>query len=330
MKTNMPRTAMLAAALALAAEFAAAPAPAQESNRLGFEPPRELTVAFIADQGRGRGARAVLRLIKAEGTDLVLHQGDFDYGDDPARWDALITSVLGADFPYFATVGNHDTKRWRGPNGYQAKLQARLNNLSGARCNGDLGVMSACSYRGLFFILSGAGTLPDSPDHGGHTAFIRDQLAQTDAAWRICAWHKNQKLMQLGRKGNEVGWGPYEACRKGGAIIATGHEHSYSRTHLMDNFETQSIASTSATLRIEKGTTFAFVSGLGGQSIRNQDRDGPWWAAAYTSDQGAKFGALFCIFFLEGTPDRAGCYFKDVAGKVSDRFELVSNVAGRR
>ncbi len=133
--------------------------------------------------------------------------------------------------------------------------------------------------------------------------------------------------MQLGRKGNEVGWEPYEACRKGGAIIATGHEHSYSRTHLMDNFETQRVASTSGTLRIEEGITFAFVSGLGGRSIRDQDRDGPWWAAVYTSDQGANFGALFCTFFVDSTRNRASCYFKDIDGNVPDRFELLSNVA---
>lgn len=64
-----------------------------------------LTVAFVGDQGSGAGARGVLRLIKAEGAGLVLHQGDFDYRDDPSVWDALITEVLGPAFPYFASVG---------------------------------------------------------------------------------------------------------------------------------------------------------------------------------------------------------------------------------
>jgi len=120
---------------------------------------QSVTVAFIGDQGSGRNARSVLRLIKAEGADLVLHQGDFDYGNDPDGWDSFITEILGADFPYFAAVGNHDTKRWFGPNGYQAKLQKRLSRISGVRCIGELGVRSACHYRGLFFILSGAGTI---------------------------------------------------------------------------------------------------------------------------------------------------------------------------
>ncbi len=328
MKAYLLGAAMLGAAAALIAGLDITWAPVQETKQHSPQTLRPLTVAFIGDQGSGDDARAVLQLIKAEGADLVLHQGDFDYNDDPASWDALITSVLGAQFPYFATVGNHDTKRWDGPNGYQAKLQTRLNKISGARCTGDLGVKFVCSYRGLFFIQSGVGTLPSRPDHAGHVAFIREQLAQTDAIWRICSWHKNQELMQLGRKGNEVGWEPYEVCRKGGAIIATSHEHSYSRTHLMDNFETQSVASTSGTLRIKGGMIFAFVSGLGGRRIRDQDRDGPWWAAVYTSDQGANFGALFCTFFVDSAPNRASCYFKDIDGNVPDRFELLSTVAG--
>ena len=285
-----------------------------------------LTVAFIGDQGSSEAARAVLRLIKAEGTDLVLIQGDLDYEHDPAAWDALVTEVLGADFPLFAAVGNHDDKRWYGPGGYQERLQARLSRIPDAACSGDLGVRSSCVFRGLFFILSGAGTIPREPDHPDHVAYIRDQLARSDAVWRICSWHKNQNLMQVGSKANDVGWQPYEACREGGAIVATAHEHSYSRTHLMDDFETQSVASTSDTLVIEEGKTFAFVSGLGGKSIRRQRLDGRWWASVFSSDQDADFGALFCEFLVDGAPDRAHCYFKDIDGDVPDRFDVISAV----
>ncbi len=260
-------------------------------------------------------------MILAEGADIVLHQGDFDYNDQPDTWDGLITDVLGPAFPYFASVGNHDTASWGGINGYQAKLQARLDRVPGAICSGDLGVQSACTYKGLFFILSGAGTRGS-----GHTAYIVDQLAQTDAIWRICSWHKTQNLMQVGGFPDLVGWGPYAACREGGAMVATAHEHSYSRTHLMDSFETQSVVSTSNTLVIENGKSFVFVSGLGGKSVRNQERGGPWWASIYASDQNANHGALFCTFFVNSKPNRARCYFKDIDGNIPDQFELISNV----
>ena len=287
-----------------------------------------LKVAFIGDQDNDDNAEAVLSLIAAEGTGMVLHQGDFDYSGNPTDWDNRISGILGADFPYFASPGNHDTGSWSGSSGYQAKLIARLGKIPEASCTGDYGVQSACTYKGLFFILSGAGTIPNNEDNPSQIAFITDQLAQTNATMRICSWHKNQNDMQVGSKSNEVGWGPYEACREGGAIIATAHEHSYSRTHLLDHFKTQSIADTSDTIRIEKGKTFAFVSGLGGRSIRNQDQGGPWWASIYTSSQGADYGALFCDFFVGGDPTRASCYFKDINGNVPDQFEIISAISG--
>ena len=229
----------------------------------------EITVAFIADPGSGSDAEAVLQMIKTR-ADMVMHQGDFYYGSDPDGWDQMITNILGIDYPYFASVGNHDTSAWSGSNGYQAKLQARLDRIPEASCSGELGVKSSCTHKGLFFILSGVGTVSTS----GTEAYITDQLAQTNATWRICSWHKNQTLMQVGGKSDSVGWGPYRACRQGGAIVATGHEHSYSRTHLMDNFETQSIASTSNTLVIEEGKSFAFVSDWEGKASETRTRAG--------------------------------------------------------
>ena len=90
----------------------------------------------------------------------------------------------------------------------------------------------------------------------------------------------------------------------------------------MDNFEIQSIASTSSTLMIENGKSFVAVVGTGGQEVRPQLRSGDWWASIYTSSQGALAGALFCTFRADGVPDRARCYFKNIAGEIIDRFEL--------
>jgi hypothetical protein len=285
---------------------------------------KTLTAAFIGDQGRGAGARAVLELIKAEGADLVLHQGDFDYHHDPAAWDGLITEVLGADFPYFASVGNHDRKRFFGPGGYQDYLRQRLARVPGARCIDDLGVLSVCTYRNLFMVFSAIGTIPKQPNDPRHLAYIRDKLAASGALWKICSWHKNQRTMQLGKKKDAVGWAAYEACREAGAIIATGHEHSYSRTHLLSHFERKTIVSTSSTLRIRKGRTFAFVSGLGGKGIRKQRRGGPWWAVIHTKDQGATHGALFCTFAKGGRSNKASCYFKDIDGNIVDSFTILN------
>ena len=102
-------------------------------------PPANFKIAFIGDQSLGPDAVAVLNLIKQEGAQAVMHSGDFDYVDDPAAWDAQINSVLGANFPYFATIGNHDELAWSRPNGYQQFLESRFNRL-GISWSGRLGV----------------------------------------------------------------------------------------------------------------------------------------------------------------------------------------------
>ena len=129
--------------------------------------------------------------------------------------------------------------------------------------------------------------------------------------------------MQAGGKGNEVGWEAYEICREAGAIVATGHEHMYSRTHLMSNFENQEIASTSNTLKLAPGKSFAFVSGIAGKSIREEDPElaaNSWWANVYSETQNADHGALFCEF----EDLKAYCYFKNINGKIIDEFNLES------
>lgn len=291
-------------------------------------PPSDFKVAFIGDQGSGGDAKAVLELVRDERAQMVLHQGDFDYAGDPDAWDGLITDVLGGNFPYFASVGNHDTSSWPG---YQSKLYERLSRVTGASCTGDLGVRSSCTFNGLFFILSGVGTMGSD-----HVTYIEEELVLTQYPWRICSWHKNQREMQVGGRGDSTGWGVYEACREGGAIIATGHEHSYERTKTLIDVETQTVDPNwprPDELRVARGSTFVFVSGLGGHSIRGQKRCLPAtppygcngeWANIYTSDQGATDGALFCSFNVDGQADIAECYFRDVDGNTPDQFHVTN------
>ena len=303
-----------------------------------------IKVAFIGDQGINTNSKKVLELIRDEGADMVLHQGDLGYGDesDPeaaTKWNNQINAILGSDFPYFASIGNHDQGQW---SVYQLELQERLDRNAEATCTGDLGVKSTCHYKGLFFILSGAGTRGS-----GHADFIKDQLAQNDSIWSICSWHKNQREMQVGGKSSEVGWGPYEECRKGGAIIATGHEHSYHRTKTLSNMTNQTVDPScldspdtpDRDVCVSPGSTFAFVSGLGGASIRNQELDGNWWSSIYVGPQfgtipgraeepyggcidapsptnpcvgNAKPGALFVTFNVDGDPRKAVGEFKAI------------------
>lgn len=276
-------------------------------------------VAFIGDQGYGNNAQAVLRLIKNEGTDLVVHSGDFDYDNSPEKWDTQITAVLGADFPYLASVGNHDVDQWAG---YQKKLVERLERTPAVSCQGDIGINATCTLNNITVILSGIGTLGEN-----HVRYLRQSLGEAQTPWKICSWHKNQHLMQLGDKSDEVGWDAYDTCRQYGALIATGHEHSYERTYLMANFATQAVVDTESRLYLRPGYSFAFVSGIAGHSIRDIDDDldrNPWWAAVYTSAQDATYGALFCAF-PKSPPLEAPCYFRNINGETIDSFTVTTD-----
>lgn len=293
------------------------------------ETPRHFKIAIIGDQGLGVPSEKVLKLIKDEDAQAVLHVGDFDYEDNPGAWDGQINNILGADFPYFAVIGNHDLKRWKGSDGYQELIKKRFKRLE-ITWSGDLGVQSSFMYRGIFFVLVAPGVAGS-----GHATFIRDQLAKDHSIWRIAGWHKNMHLMQTGRKKDDPGWEVYEEARNGGAIIATGHEHAYSRTYLLSNIVTQAVANTSNNFDISKGKTFVLVSGLGGQSIRPQLRGGDWWATVYARNclhldnackPNANFGALFGVFNVDGKSNKGEFYFKDIDGRVIDRFTVVSNV----
>ncbi len=325
-----------------------------------FNPPRlyaqvptdpNLKVAFIGDTGYGTNFTNVLNLIKNEGAQAVLHQGDFDYAFDPDGFFAKVDTVLGGTFPYFASVGNHDVNSWNdgcsdADGCYATFLKQRMQSIGVTPDDPNLNdQMYAVTYKGLKMVFVGE----DSASAGNniYAPYINNQLSNNTNIWKVCSWHKNQKNMQLGGKGDEMGWNVYENCRIHGALIATAHEHSYQRTKTLTDIDTLAVDTTQHpldgssvpqnpnNLLVGPGKTFVFVSGLSGNSIRNQDRCLPTtypyggeagcnyiWAKAYTSDQGATYGALFITFNAGGNPNKATGYFKTVNGQVIDSFEI--------
>lgn len=76
------------------------------------------------------------------------------------------------------------------------------------------------------------------------------------------------------------------------------------------------------------------MSGLGGQSIRPQllclPASYPYgckqeWGFIYTSNQNAKYGALFVDFNVGGDAKKAHGYFKTVDNQTVDEFDIVKD-----
>lgn len=330
------------------------------TSSLAINTTANLKVAFIGDSGAGSNFENVLNLIKNEGASMVIHNGDFDYGSNPNNFKAKINQILGANFPYVYVVGNHDIEdapAWNvncgRANGCYAKdfqdrmLAAGINiDVSGG---GSLDrSMYSLEYQGLKIVAVGKGDFDNSSSGVGNATyapFIRSKLQNDNHVWKICAWHESQKNIQLGDKGDAMGWGVYEACREMGAIITVAHEHSYHRTKTLTNFQNLVVDPNYVNRpdeeRVERGKSFAVVSGLGGASIRSQGRCTPTsypyglepgcnniWASVYTSSQGARepngYGASFMVFNVDGDPSKAKGYFKNVSGQIIDQYTITT------
>lgn len=294
----------------------------------GGAPAEEVKVAFIGDSGAGNAFRSVLDLALAENADAIVHNGDFDYDLDPDAFFAVVDDKVGPGFAYFASVGNHDADKWTE---YASYVKSHMDAVNVTLDDPDMADQKfAFSWKGLHFVFVG-----ENGENEAFAEFIDAQLSAGDPGdWRICGWHKNQRAMQIGGKGDEMGWGVYEACREHGAIVTTGHEHSYERTKTLVEMETQTVDETCDTVEkacVSPGRTFAVVSGLGGVGIRDQERclpaEPPYgcngeWASIYASQQGATYGAFFIVFNVGGDPTKAHGYFKTVDGDIVDQVDI--------
>lgn len=305
-----------------------------------------LKVAFVGDSDAGSGFQSVLDKIQQQGAHIVVHSGDILYSSSMSSFQGKVNTTLGTTFPYFMSQGNHDTgsSEWGdirnacsgAPDTHAEFIRCKLQTLGITPALGGNIDRYAIVHRGLKMVF-----LAERNDPTGDADFINAQLEGDDHLWKVCSWHKNQNWMQVGGKGNEVGWPPYEACREQGALIMTGHEHSYERTFTLSDIDTLTKDPTCSAdpgqVCVTPGRTFVTVSGLGGTGVRNQDRCLPTafpygqgsgcngiWARISTSDQENKVGALFITFHVDGDPAKAKAEFINVAGTVVDSFTITT------
>ncbi|MDA1184474.1 MAG: metallophosphoesterase [Acidobacteria bacterium] len=289
--------------------------------------PPNFKVAFIADTDDESGQRQVLELIAREGADLVLHQGDFSYSRGPTDdWANEIDEILGRDFPYLGSDGNHDN--WRRYIPFFRDRLSRIGLDPDDLPDGSRGNYSTV-YQGLKLVFA---------MEGGDADYIAEQLAGDEHIWKVCSWHKNRRATNVGPYGDEVEASSYKACFDAGAMVAQGHSHTYSRSETISDFDhltvdtscPQDPGTPQTDVCMSPGSSFFFDSSLGGHSSRrleNTDRD--YWASYYSGE----FGVLFIEFNVDGDPAKARGYFKTADGTVHDRFVITAvaaPVAGTR
>ncbi|KNE59703.1 hypothetical protein AMAG_05166 [Allomyces macrogynus ATCC 38327] len=96
--------------------------------------------------------------------------------------------------------GNHDLNKWASSNGY-SKVLADCDKRLGMDkyCMGEVGIKSACNFRGVTIVTSGNGKRGS-----GHDSYLESSLSSAPkTAWKFFSWHKNQAKLQTGDKNDE-------------------------------------------------------------------------------------------------------------------------------
>lgn len=299
-------------------------------------------------------AKDVFRLAADAGADLIVHAGDLDYASSPTSFFRFLTEhVWRRGISYIASKGNHDvdgwdgvSDLWSGPRGYQSLLRRQLPTLRGSTYSGSYGEDFIMETPDVLIVLSSVGAeRPGESANRDHYDFLERALSSSKRKWKICVWHMTQERLQVSYKGDAVGFGAYEICRKYGAFIVTGHAHVYSRSFTMNCFgskvydftredlqvydrETRRVLLRPSRASSNDGLTAVAVVGIGGYKNEAQLTDSGIWAKVYSTSclassptcvrapDASKFGALICDF--DDASDRASCALRVVPYQGAD------------
>ncbi|CAF0968311.1 unnamed protein product [Didymodactylos carnosus] len=291
--------------------------------------PINLTIAYVADTSLWKEASLLYNLIRSESQiDALVVSGDLDYVDQPLAREHLLTKYFGSKFPIFSCAGNHDHNFW--PKYQQTILDRWKRSGIHHKCSGIIGVAHMCTYKGLIIIQIAPGIFEKYRFYD-YSQYLENQLNLYHSQWKICSWHKNQHNMQLGNKQDETGYDVYNTCLKHGAMIITGHEHSYSRTYLMKGLHDpiEVLSRNSTYIQLSNGSSVVIVNGLGGFSVSGYTNNSiaPYWASVNHANINGHASALICKYNFNGNMKQALCYLKDIVHGKRDQFIIdVTNI----
>ena len=246
-------------------------------------------------------ARDVIAAARDNGADLVVHAGDLDYESSPRMWRRFVDETIrGAGMDYLAVKGNHDADGWDGvqwlwngdPDGYAAQLRPTLP--AGADCRGEYGTAMVCDYRVTLVLSDGRRGRRWRVCQRHNTEHIDRALRESSNPWKVCVWHMNMEDMQVSYKGDSVGWGAFEICRRRGALVVNGHARAVTpikgdgsvRSESVRAHEKELVVSHPGIDRVylssgENGTNGVAVVGFGGYKNEPQLRGGDHWAKTH-------------------------------------------------
>jgi len=258
------------------------------SSAQGAGEPGVVHFTAAGDFGSGAGVRSVLAGMHAQNPDMALAVGDLSYSTSEEQpWCDLVTSAMGAGFPFELLSGNHESSGQNGNiNDFSACLPNQLPGLVGTY--GRQWYVDVPQVDPIVRFVMISPNLPftnptstptyavGTPEYDWTAAAI-DGARNTGVPWVVVGMHK--PCFSLGQYNCDVGADLTNLLiGKRVDLVLTGHEHLYQRTHQLGtgtgcatvpagSFDADCVVDSDASMNQGAGTVFATV-GLGGQEQR--------------------------------------------------------------
>lgn len=325
----------------LAAGQLARPAPPVVEQQSSAPP--DLHVTTAGDYSSSTEAAGVLTRIGAIKPDVHFALGDLSYGSRGAEqgWCKLVTSRVGARFPFQLVSGNHESN---GKNGNIDDFAACLPN----RLPGVVGTYGRQYYVDVpqqdpvarFIMLSPGIPFRDGTwDYSAGSTRYNWTAAAIDGArgasipWVIVGMHT--PCLSMGRYSCLAGSELTDLMlSKNVDLVLNGHEHLYQRSKQLstgsgctgiepDAYNAECVSDAGKALTKGAGTVFATV-GTGGMPLRHVDAGDPEapYFAAYSGGNATPSHGLLDLQFI-GTSLTAR--FVATTGSFQDEFTITAD-----
>ena len=309
----------------------------------GSAPPPGDAVHFTAqgDIGVGTGAKKVLDVVAGLNPHLNLALGDLTYkaGIEEQFCD-MVTSRLGADFPYQLVTGNHESDGSEGD--IEKFVQCLPNRLPGLQ--GEYGVQWRVDVPEknpvVRFILVSPGIdfrdgEPLDYSRGSErwrwTADAIDEAKSQNIPWTVVGMHT--PCLSVGNYDCQAGQDfTNMLIEKNVDLVLSGHDHIYQRTHQLAqgrgcaelvpaSFTAGCLADTDGSMVRGSGTVFATV-GVGGVGLYNVKSGDPEMRY-FASTSGKNLDPALGTLDVRATADELAARFVPAEGYTfSDSFTL--------
>lgn len=312
----------------------------QQSAVLAEEPSLQFTTS--ADFSASTAARAVLDGISDATTDLTLALGDLSYGTAGAEqaWCDLVTSRVGAGYPFELLAGNHESDGLNGNiNDFSACLPNQLPGVVGTYGRQYYVDVPAGAPLVRYVLVSPGVTFGDgtwSYDAGtaryAWTSAVIDGARSAGIPWVVVGMHK--PCLSVGEYGCQSGADLMNLLvDKRVDLVLAGHEHHYARTGQIASgpecprvvpgtYVAACVVDRDGTMAKGAGTVFGTI-GTGGTLLRDiHTTDAEYGHFVATS--GGNIDPAHGHLAVTVTSERLDAVFRPVPGATfTDSFSLV-------